>query len=73
LGKQPLAKSELSSYLGHKTVSGQLKKVVRLLLSEQSIEYTIPDKPKSRLQKYKLTARGTSLLASLSEKEENPQ
>ena len=69
--QQPLAKSELSSGLGHKAVSGQLNKVIRLLLSEQSIEYTIPDTPNSRLQKYKLTEKGASLLAGLTAKKDN--
>lgn len=52
------SKAELSAGLGQKEVSGQLNKVIRLLLAEQSIEFTIPDKPNSRLQKYRLTAKG---------------
>ena len=59
----PLAKSELSEGLGQKEVSGQLNKVVRALLERGAIEYTIPNKPRSRLQKYRLTARGEDALA----------
>ena len=64
----PLAKSELSSGLRQKEISGQLNKVIRLLLADQSVEYTIPDKPNSRLQKYRLTAKGRAALAALQPK-----
>lgn len=47
-----LSKSELAAKLGQKNVSGQLNKVVRQLVQEKMIEYTIPDKPNSRLQRY---------------------
>ena len=57
-----LSKSELSEHLGQKEVSGQLNKVVRNLLSDKYIELTIPDKPKSRLQKYRLTKKGMDYL-----------
>jgi len=60
-----LSKHDLSQRLGHKEISSRLNKVIRLLLAEQSIEYTIPDKPQSRLQKYRLTEKGLSLLAAL--------
>jgi len=53
----PMSKSELSENLGQKTISGQLNKVVQNMLKDQVIEYTLPDKPTSRLQKYRLTER----------------
>jgi ATP-dependent DNA helicase RecG len=65
LESKPLSKSELSDRLGHKEISGQLNKVIRLLLAEQTVEPTIPDRPNSRLQKYRLTAKGVALLDSL--------
>jgi len=51
----PLSKSELSQGLGHKHISGALKKVLVTLLKQGRIVYTITEKPNSRLQKYKLT------------------
>jgi hypothetical protein len=53
-----LSKSELSERLGQKEISGQLNNVVRKLLGDKHIELTIPDKPESRLQKYRLTKKG---------------
>ena len=40
-----------------------MNKVIRVLLGDQTIEMTIPDKPNSRLQKYRLTAKGRAWLA----------
>jgi len=57
--------SILSQRLGQKRVSGQLKVVLNKLLSKSCVEFTIPDKPSSRLQKYRLTEKGLSLLESL--------
>ncbi len=54
----PMSKTELSKNLGQKTVSGQLNEVVRQLVKEQLIEYTLPEKPRSRLQKYRLAEKG---------------
>jgi len=53
-----LSKSEISTEIGQKQVSGQLHNIIRTLLDEEIIAYTIPDKPKSRLQKYRLTQKG---------------
>ena len=61
LADEPLSKAQLSSRLGHKEISGQLNKVMRLLLAEDNIEYTLPDKPSSRLQKYRLTGKGRAV------------
>jgi ATP-dependent DNA helicase RecG len=69
LTQEPLAKAELSGRLGHKEISGRLNQVIRILLADQTVEYTIPDKPNSRLQKYRITAKGKSLPAMLSKKE----
>jgi ATP-dependent DNA helicase RecG len=45
-----------------------LKKQILWLLAHHLIERTIPEKPNSRLQKYRLTAEGRALLETLQQK-----
>lgn len=71
LTEAPLPKSVISSALGHKKISGHLNKVIRVLLSDQFLEYTHPSKPNSRLQQYRLTETGRLLSAAL--QKTNPQ
>ena len=49
----PVSKSEMARILGQKTDSGQLRLVIHELIVEGLIALTIPDKPNSRLQKYR--------------------
>jgi predicted HTH transcriptional regulator len=51
-------KAEISKKLGLKSISGQLKKVIRQLLEESKIEFTIGETTNSRLQKYRITKDG---------------
>jgi ATP-dependent DNA helicase RecG len=53
----PLSKAEIASGLGQRQISGHLKKVFAALLEEGVISYTVPGKPRSRLQKYVITQR----------------
>ncbi len=60
----PLSKAELSGRLGQKQASGQLHAVVSQLVADRLIEYTVSAKPRSRLQKYRLTETGRAALAT---------
>jgi len=62
LKTQALSKAEISTHLGQKEVSGQLNKVIRSLIAQGLIEYRLPDKPNSRLQKYRLPLAGERAL-----------
>ncbi len=54
----PKSSAEIAEFLGHKQLSGNIRKALPRLREAGLIEYTIPDKPKSRLQKYRLTEKG---------------
>ena len=67
LFKRPLSANELAEILGLRSKTGAFKRTIKELLNRGFIEYTIPDKPNSRLQKYRLTDAGKHLLKSMQE------
>jgi len=59
----PQSTTELLAALGYTTRTGNFKKALKRLLGElQGLEQTIPDAPRSKNQKYRLTANGKALL-----------
>ena len=58
LGKRPLSTNELTKILGLRSKTGAFKRTIKELMDRKSIEFTIPDKPNSHLQKYRLTDAG---------------
>jgi len=58
-GKASIAKS-----LGKTGRTRYLSDLMKRLLNDHFVEYTIPEKPNSRLQKYRLTSKGREVLES---------
>lgn len=65
LEKVPLSRSEIAKGLGHKKISGAVNRTISRLLADKSITYTIPEKPQSRLQKYRITKKGQTALSRI--------
>lgn len=62
LRQKPLSANELVEILELKSKTGAFKRSLQEFIEQSVIEYTIPDKPNSRLQKYRLTAKGQKMV-----------
>lgn len=65
LASGPQSASELLTALGLKSKTGAFKRSIRDLLDSKCIVYTLPDKPDSRLQRYRLTTKGRQIADKL--------
>jgi DNA-binding MarR family transcriptional regulator len=65
LSHAPLGKANIAKKLGKSRPTRYLNELTVRILQMGLIEMTIPSKPSSRLQKYRLTPKGQALLASL--------
>lgn len=54
----PRKSSEITEFLGMSRVYGNIARCLNALLDDKLIELTIPEKPRSRLQKYRITRKG---------------
>ena len=64
---EPLSSGEIADAMRHRKLSGNLRKALPGLREKGLLEYTISNKPKSRLQKYRLTEKGRKVLEGLKE------
>lgn len=61
LALAPLSANELIVHLKLRSKTGAFKRTIKELLDNGLIAYMLPDKPSSRLQKYRLTEKGRVL------------
>jgi ATP-dependent DNA helicase RecG len=58
---------EVAEAIGLRSKTGALKRTLNELLAGGLIEYTLPEKPSSRLQRYRLTRAGLEYLKKIEE------
>lgn len=60
--EKPASRKDILVKFGHKTMSGNMKLALKRLKALDLIELTIEDKPNSKNQQYKITAKGKQAL-----------
>jgi ATP-dependent DNA helicase RecG len=63
--ENPKSTSDLLNFLGYKSRTGNFKRAVSHLLEKGLIEMTVPTRPRSRKQKYRLTDTGRQVLIKI--------
>ena len=63
-GSEPQSVTQLLAVLGQATRSGGFKRALAHLLAARYVEMTLPDRPRSRSQRYRLTTEGRTWLSS---------
>jgi len=57
LAGAPASRAEIARAIGHKAITRALRQAITDLMAAGFVEYTLPEKPNSRLQKYRLTEK----------------
>jgi len=65
--ESPKSTPELLQSLGYKNRTGNFKRAVSHLSEMGLLEMTIPTKPRSKKQKYRLTNKGRQVLSGIKE------
>jgi ATP-dependent DNA helicase RecG len=65
LAQESLSAVSLAERLGLHSKTGSFKRTLAELLDKELVAYTIPEKPNSRLQKYRLTQKGLKYIDKL--------
>ena len=63
--RAPIATPGILDELGYKTRTRNFRETLNFLIDNQLIEMTIPDKPRSKKQQYRLTENGRNILDKL--------
>lgn len=69
LEKESLSITQVSKVLGQMRPSGSLSRLFKRLLDKKFIELTMPDKPKSKHQKYQITQNGRDAISKKEDKD----
>ena len=72
VAESPRKSSEITEFLGMSRVYGNIARCLNALLDDKLIELTIPEKPRSRLQKYRITRKGRQVAKLLAKSQTPP-
>jgi len=61
----PMGKAEIARKLGKSKPTRYLNELMAHLVQQVFVQYTLPEKPNSRMQKYRLTEKGRQMLKKM--------
>lgn len=67
-----LSKAQMAERLGQSRVSGQVNNIIRELLKSGDIQYTVPKRPRSPAQRYRLSEQGRAMVEQMTSTQLKP-